>query len=558
MNRIPLYLVALIVAIANSPTNVFQICKWNVGTLEIEPWRAKLTKAVAFRTRALMQRLRSLFSASGGLPAAAIVAALLIVLVAVPQAHAVGTVLAVAPLGLKNARQRVADLKAEIRDKKTARASLGEKAIAEKREMTDDERTAFAAAKAPIEALDNQLTMAEEVLQAAVEANEAERGLEAVPDPDANAAQAGARGAHLEVGTSAEEKAMKAPGFIGRCLQAVHRNATRASISGDDKLLKMLAGPSGMSTDVPSDGGFAVAPNWSNSIIQRAYDVGEILGLVDRMTITTGNGMNLPAVDETSRADGSRYGGIVSGWLGQGNTLSLGKPKIRLMELKLRKVGAFVYGTDELIADAPALQTWIEKYLPLELSFRTEDSIVNGDGENKPTGFLNSGAAVTVTRNTPLRVLYEDASAMWSRMWAPLRKGAVWMVDQSVEQQLETFQISIGAAGVLAPIYKPAGISVGPDGTQGYSPATLYGRPILTTEYGANLGTVGDIMLVAPGEYQLIDKGTIEQMVSLHVAFLTDEAVWRFMYRVDGQLKWNAALTPKSGGSTLSSVVTLT
>ena len=42
------------------------------------------------------------------------------------------------------------------------------------------------------------------------------------------------------------------------------------------------------------------------------------------------------------------------------------------------------------------------------------------------------------------------------------------------------------------------------------------------------------------------------------VAFLTDEAVYRFMYRVDGQLNWNAALTPKSGGSPLSPVVTLT
>jgi hypothetical protein len=50
----------------------------------------------------------------------------------------------------------------------------------------------------------------------------------------------------------------------------------------------------------------------------------------------------------------------------------------------------------------------------------------------------------------------------------------------------------------------------------------------------------------------------VQQAVSMHVAFLTDENVYRFTYRADGQLNWNAALTPKSGGATLSPVVTLT
>jgi HK97 family phage major capsid protein len=140
------------------------------------------------------------------------------------------------------------------------------------------------------------------------------------------------------------------------------------------------------------------------------------------------------------------------------------------MNLKLRKVAAFLYSTDELLGDAVALEAWVNKYLPLELQFRTEDAVVNGDGSNQPIGILNSGAAVTVTRNTASRVLYEDVSGMWKRMWAPLRKRAVWLVDQSVEQELEQLSFAIGTAGVLAPIYKPAGVAVGPDGTQGYSP----------------------------------------------------------------------------------------
>jgi hypothetical protein len=58
-------------------------------------------------------------------------------------------------------------------------------------------------------------------------------------------------------------------------------------------------------------------------------------------------------------------------------------------------------------------------------------------------------------------------------------------------------------------------------------------------------------------EYTVIDKGGVDAAVSMHVAFLTDEQVFRFMYRVDGQPNWNSALTPKSAGNTLSPYVIL-
>lgn len=568
MRTIPLYLVALIVAIANTPLDIFQINAWNVGTLKVEPWRRKPMAAVTIRARAVLTRIRTWFHASGGLPAVAMAVGLLVLLIALPHVHGhVGAFPAMAAVGLNDYRQRAADLKGEIAKLSKQRADLGNAAVAEKRSLTDDERAKFVALGPQIETLKSQLEENGQLLAAAEEANEAERTFAAgrvKPDADATVADAGAagaglRGTNLTVGESAEEKAMKAPGFFGKCLHAVRHIAVGEGTAEDQKLVKMMAGPTGASTDVPSDGGFLVAPERSSTIIQRAYDTGAIASLVTRLPIGPGsNGIVLPAIDETSRADGSRFGGIASSWVGQGVTATAGKPKFRAMELKLRKLLAFVYGTDELLVDAIAFDAWVNQNLPKELQFRVEDAIVNGDGSNKPQGFLSSGAAVTVTRNTVARVLYEDVSGMWKRMWAPLRSTAVWIIDQSVEQDLEQISIAIGTAGVLAPIYKPAGVAIGPNGTQGYSPATLYGRPVLTTEYNAALGTVGDIVLTNLGEYTLIDKGGVNQAVSMHVAFLTDEAVYRFTYRVDGQLNWNAALTPKSGGSTLSPVVTLT
>jgi HK97 family phage major capsid protein len=259
----------------------------------------------------------------------------------------------------------------------------------------------------------------------------------------------------------------------------------------------------------------------------------------------------LPAIDETSRADNSRYGGIISGWLGQGLTLSGGKPKFRLMNLKLRKVGAFVYSTDELIKDAVALEGWVNRYLPMELMFRTEDAYLNGLGATQPQGAVNSGCAITVARKVASHVVSEDMRNMWNRMYAPNRKNAVWLVDQTVESDLDILSVPIGMGGEFDPSYKPAG------SVDGQVYATYKNRPIVPVEYMQPLGTQGDLVLTDLSDYTYIDKGGPEMAVSLHVAFLTDESVWRFIYRVDGQMNWNKPLTPKSGGSTLSPVIVL-
>ena len=468
---------------------------------------------------------------------------------------------------LKALRQRKADTEAEITRLKgeiarltDERSALGEAAIAGKRALTDDERTKFGALGTQIKGLETQFADAEELLGAtktalalAVKANDDERHANATPDADADTADAAARDAGIQhTPGSCSPNAASARGVWGRQLpgRPEHQRYPPGR-QGRSRSRPRHGGPDARRSDraqhrcALGKAGFLVAPERATTILQRTYSIGQILARVFHMPIgPNSNGMKLPAIDETSRADNSRFGGIVSGWLGQGNTLSTGKPKFREMDLKLRKVGAFVYATDEQLADSIALEAWINRYLPLELMYRTEDAVVNGTGATMPVGVVNSGAAVNLTRQTASRVLYEDVSAMWARMWAGSRGNAVWLIDQSVEPELEKLQIAIGVAGVLAPVYRPAGAApnagmvgaVAPEGMSGGGPGTvgnqvygtLYGRPVIPVEYCAALGTVGDIILVSFDEYVVIDKGDVEQAVSLHVAFLTDDlAVFR-------------------------------
>ena len=64
-------------------------------------------------------------------------------------------------------------------------------------------------------------------------------------------------------------------------------------------------------------------------------------------------------------------------------------------------------------------------------------------------------------------------------------------------------------------------------------------------------------MLADFSQYLMIDKGAIQSATSIHVAFLTGEVAFRFIYRVDGQPIDNKKITPYKGSNTQSPFVTL-
>ena len=313
-----------------------------------------------------------------------------------------------------------------------------------------------------------------------------------------------------------------------------------------------MKAPTGLQEGIPSAGGFLVGQDRNASLLARVYDIGNVLNRTDMIGIgENSNGMTFYAEDETSRADGSRRGGIRAYWAAEAEEKTASKPKFREMELKLRKLVALCYATDELLADATALESWIMGAFPEEVNFVAEDAIFNGTGVGMPLGILNSGAAVSVAKETgqaAATIVAENIDNMWARRYIRGRN-YVWFVNQDTSPQLARLNRAVGTGGEL--VYSPpGGISQAPF-------ASLKGVPVIETEYSATLGTVGDIVLADLGEYQVIDKGGIESASSIHVRFVYDESVFRFVYRIDGEPKWNAPLTPFKGTNTVSPFVTL-
>lgn len=322
--------------------------------------------------------------------------------------------------------------------------------------------------------------------------------------------------------------------------KAVYRAEVYSEI--DKRLLPLKA--TGLNEAIPSEGGFLVTSDIASGIQENMWGVGTVLSRFNPINVS-GNGLTLRAIDETSRAAGSRMGGVRGYWMAEAAQKTASDPSFRNVELKLKKVAALVYATDELLEDASALEGWIVNNVPNELRFLVEDAIIDGDGVGKPLGILRSGALVSATRTDADEIDAADIARMWSARY-PGTNDYVWFANAGIMPQI--YQLQVGNV----PVYQ--------SGMGGYADApfgTIFGRPIIETEYNPYLGTVGDLLLASPSQYALITKGGIQAASSIHVKFDYDETAFRFVYRVDGQPIWNSGVTAFDATRTISPFVAL-
>lgn len=305
----------------------------------------------------------------------------------------------------------------------------------------------------------------------------------------------------------------------------------------------------GMSTVVAGDGGAMILPEFNMTLMEKVYQ-NDLWNRTDRYTVG-GNNMTFLANAETSRANGSRHGGLRGYWLAEGGTATASKPTTRRFSLRLKKLCVVVYLTNELLEDAgPVLEQLVTRKVGEEFNFMMGDAVFNGTGAGQPLGIGNSGPLLSITKETgqaAATILAENIDKMWARRY--VGGNYAWYHNQDCGPQLDQLQQALGTAGLA--LYRPE------NGLAGAVPQMLKGAPRVETEFNATLGTTMDLLLADLGQYVTISKGGIAQAVSAHVEFLTDQTALRFTMRVDGQ-PWEAsAITPYKGSNTQSSFLTI-
>ena len=330
--------------------------------------------------------------------------------------------------------------------------------------------------------------------------------------------------------------------------------AVRAAASNKQYDPRLVAGALGANELVDSDGSFLVQPEFADGILQHTFDVGQLASRTNQFKLQR-NRVILPAVDENSRANGSRWGGIQAFWDFEAGSYTSSKPKFRQMELNLNKLTGLIYLTEELSEDSMAMGQFVEQGFSDEFSFKIDDAILNGPGAGAPLGILNSDALLVIAEEggqSATTIVTNNILKMWQRLPVRSRQDACWFINQDVEAQLYPLTLGSPSLGQIL-MYTPPGMN---GNTSGYG--LLMGRPVIPIEQAATLGTQGDIVLCDMQQYLLAQKASgIRADVSIHVAFLTGEQAFRFMLRVDGQPMWRKPLTPFNGSNTLSPFIAL-
>jgi HK97 family phage major capsid protein len=346
----------------------------------------------------------------------------------------------------------------------------------------------------------------------------------------------------------------------GEFFQAVKRQDPRLTETRD-------VTASGHSEGVDADGGYLVRPEYAQGLMTLVDQQSALLERTTRTPVTSTR-LVFTRLADLDRTDGNRNGGAMAYWIGEAQQYTASKLQFAQDSVDLFKLTALTFATDELLEDATALESVINKSFSDEFSYKIDDAILNGSGTGQPTGILTAAknpALVVIPKESgqaAATVVFENILKMWNAMPAANRQKAVWFINQDIEIQLMKLFLKTGAANVTGeevstalsfgvPVYMPA------TGLSGSPYSTLMGRPVVPVEQCAAAGAVGDIIFADLSQYRWIDKGGIRGASSIHVRCDYDETCFKFTYRAGGKPIWPAKLTPSKGATARSPYVAL-
>lgn len=446
----------------------------------------------------------------------------------------------------KKLRELQAKKAAAAEAKKTslqAAAGVLDKASAESRDMTDAEHNEFNGHRAAADAKTAEI----ERLQASIDIEQ-----------ETIAANAHAGSVVLIAGNgtdvSVNENSDKDPkaGFksFGEYARSVHF----AGLPGNspDQRLVPLRGASAPGVyggeGTGADGGFLIPPEFSKDIFQLSLGDDALLPMTDNINVQ-GNAMAFPK-DETTPWGTD---GIQAYWQGEAIAAQAAKPKLGVNALRLKKLMALVPVSDELLEDSTALTAYLPKKVAAKIQWKTNEAILFGAGGGLPLGALQGAAAIVVAKDNGQAagtVSATNISNMVSRLPGGSFKTSIWIINPDVLPGLDT--LTIGSY----PIYLPTGAGGVPFAAAPYG--MLRGRPVLVSEHANGLGLQGDINLVDLSYYQTITKeGGIATATSMHLYFDADAAAFRTIFRMDGQPKLSAPITPPKSNNKRSPFIQL-
>lgn len=525
------FLLAMAIAVANMPTAVYQICAWNHGTEQTEPWRSKLSVTSTIqRLVAFKDRVKGWLGELVDAPVFA------------------------EQLGIVALGQNAGRIKTLLNQRAEALAEMSTAKDGIAAAKNDDEKKAakekFVAAQAKFDAIVEDLAIEQQFA-------DRERATSTVRDPDVDT---GRRAEHT---VGVRDRADDDPMAGYRNAADFARDVRAAAIPGgrpSDRLNRLRPGRSAAASGYDAEGGttegYEVPAQIRTELFSLVLADDGLLGSAGfNPEPTESNAVDIDG-DETTPWGST---GVQAKWRAEAAAMTGTHVTTNLRTVRLHELYAFVLATDELLSDAPRLQNRITVKSAQAIYWKAIEALIFGTGAGQPLGLMNSPALITVAKDSGQAAKTLSITNL-SNMYASIIGGVgstlmgggslFWLANRDVMPQL--IPQTIGNY----PVYVPptSGIKEAPDGA-------IFGLPVRWSEHCQTLGTSGDIILVSPvGYYCAIKSGNgigPQFASSIHLYFDQGIQAFRWTFRLGGQPYLSAAVSPAKGSTKKSHFVAL-
>lgn len=407
------FLVAMVIAVADMPTHVYQVCQRQIGTLKLEPWRIKAAsylRSVSEAISAFTLLMRALRGRSAMVAGAVLMALLASALGAEPIMGAgvllAGTTeaptLAEVKAAIENSNRLFQNDFKEVNEKIKALEAKGaavDPILLEVREKLNKAMDAASAKNEAFIAMQAKLNRLE--LQGT--------------DPKATEQRAAALARF-----NRELKSRAA--LNGRTVADVDEAAYASYTKAFDAYLRRGErglGPDeqrAMSVGSDPDGGYTVTPDLSGKIVERIFELSPIRQFANIETIGSDA---LEGENETDDASG--------GWVAETGTRSdSANPTIGKYRIVAHELYAQPKSTQKLLEDSNRdIQAWLQKRSSNKFARLEATAFTTGNGATQPRGFASYGTAAT-----------GDSTRAWGTFEHVATGGATYGTDPNGVQKL--------------------------------------------------------------------------------------------------------------------------
>jgi len=377
------------------------------------------------------------------------------------------------------------------------------------------------------DALDKEL----DGLNAQITREERLQGLEhELDEPEPSAGQRQFAG-----GRAPGPEASREFGDFGEFMHAVRFNPNdqrlnwqEASLHGEQRM------------DNGTDGGFAVPAQFRGELLEVEQSPAAVR---PRATVIPAGSppdapVSMPALDQSDAAN--MYGGVEVDWINEGGEKPETGAKLREVTMQPQEVAAHITVTDKLLRNWQAAGALLGRLLRQAIMAAEDHKFMIGSGAGAPLGFINSGAGLTVNRETADDVTYTDVVGMESNLLANAQP--VWITTRRCAARMRFIKDEAGQ-------YIWSGARDG-------LPPTLLGYPVQIVPRMPSRGNKGDLVLVDLSYYLIKDGSGPFVAASEHVHFKNNKTVIKAFWNVDGQ-PWLKGPIKQENGDTQSPFVLL-